>query len=275
MKAGAAAARIHWALPPLPLGEGRGRGSLVPIQSQANQPTTASPHPSPLPGGEGTSQVTMKLGAAYPHLYWARAVLLPLPPGEGRGEGSLLLPPPLGEGWGRGSAAPFPALNQAHQPTTASPHPSPLPGGEGTRQLEKVKNVTTKVGAAYPHLYWARAVFDTLKTPKNTQKPFNAEQPRERGGRGGLLVLPPLPPGEGRGEGSLLLPPRWGRVGVGALRSRPRLSTKCFNPPPLALTLALSQRERELRGCLSQTEREQDKKILCVLCLPLLSSALN
>ena len=70
----------------------------------------------------------------------------------------------------------------------------------------------------------------------------------------------------------------WERAGVRALRIRLRLLTKCFNPPPLALTLALSQRERELRGCLSQGERGQNKRLpplplrplrLCVELTPL------
>ena len=109
--------------------------------------------------------------------------LLPLPPGEGRGEGS-----------------PAPTFDQMLRPTTASPHPSPLPEGEGIKRKplpggEGISQVTTKLGASNAHFLWARALFDT-------PKPFNAEKPGERVGRGGFMSLLPLPPGEGRGEGS-------------------------------------------------------------------------
>ena len=45
-------------LPP-PLGEGRDRGSQAPAPAfdQMLHPTTASPHPNPLPGGEGTKKM--------------------------------------------------------------------------------------------------------------------------------------------------------------------------------------------------------------------------
>ena len=115
----------------------------------------------------------MKAGAAAAHIHWA---LPPLPPGEGRGEGCLLLPPPLGEGWGRGSPAPFLAFRFAARPTTASPHPSPLPEGEGTRQ------VTTKLGAAYAYSVWPTALFNLLKSsyPVAIQKVSNAKAQKRK-----------------------------------------------------------------------------------------------
>ena len=60
---------------PLPLGEGRGEGSANrnPAFRFAIQPTTASPHPSPLPEGEGTEKPTIKVGAAYATSVWSRA----------------------------------------------------------------------------------------------------------------------------------------------------------------------------------------------------------
>ena len=67
--------------------------------------------------------------------------------------------------------------------------------GQQVKPTPCAQRITSKLGAAYAYSYWARAVFNTLK-------PFNAEQSGERGGRGGFMSLPPLPPGEGRGEGS-------------------------------------------------------------------------
>ena len=81
------------------------------------------------------SEITIKVGAAYPDIDWATDLLLPLPLGEGRGEGS---------------ANRIPAFRFASQPTTASPHPSPLPEGEGTEK------VTIKVGAASEGITLAR-----------------------------------------------------------------------------------------------------------------------
>ena len=54
----------------------------------------------------------------------------------------------------------------------------------------------------------------------------------------------------------------WERVGVRAPRARLPLLDLPVTPPPLALTLTLSQRERELRARLSQRERELSE------CLP-------
>ena len=63
---------------PRPLGEGRGEGAAKPLRFVPNpalslKMNAGSPHPSPLPVGEGTSPGSF---------------LLPLPLGEGRGEGS-------------------------------------------------------------------------------------------------------------------------------------------------------------------------------------------
>ena len=112
------------------------------------------------------SVFTMNSRAAYPSIYWARGLF------------DLLLPTPLGEGWGRGSPAPAPPFDYAPQLTTASPHPSPLPEGEGTSQLNRVKKSTIKLGAAYAHSYWPRALFDTPKAPRKAQKPLTAEAQR-------------------------------------------------------------------------------------------------
>jgi len=71
---------------------------------------TLPPHPSPLPGGEGTT---------FPHPS-------PLPGGEG-----TTFPHPSPLPGGEGTTFPHPSPLPGGEGTT-SPHPSPLPGGEGT-----------------------------------------------------------------------------------------------------------------------------------------------
>jgi hypothetical protein len=92
-----------------------GQGSGVRDRESAN-----SPHPSPLPKGEGTRQDS-------PHPS-------PLPKGEGtRQDSPHPNPLPKGEGTRQDSPHPNP-LPKGEGTRQDSPHPNPLPKGEGTRQ---------------------------------------------------------------------------------------------------------------------------------------------
>ena len=144
------------ALLPLPPRGGRGEGSPVstpakgtprpagggikpakPLPSTPRRPMTpfSAPGGQPAPATEKQKNTEKPFNAEQPRERSELRSLLPLPPGEGRGEGSAVsLPPPLGEGRGRGSPAALAALNVATHPTTASPHPGPPPAGEGTKQ---------------------------------------------------------------------------------------------------------------------------------------------
>jgi valyl-tRNA synthetase len=74
----------------------------------------------------------------------SRASSLPLPPGEGRGEGELRAPQLAGR-----------------KPSPISPHPNPLPGGEGAGEaFAQSREGATALGIPFPHVHIHATILD-------------------------------------------------------------------------------------------------------------------